>query len=173
MKRIIAILLVSLMCLSFAACGTVSSTEETTVPIETTLPADATVALTLKVEFHKQLQEKPDATAQEIADAIMANPIIQFSPATMPVEPGLLSGFDNAEITGFESGVMFAPAMGTIPFVGYIFELADGTDVEAFKTTLTDNANLRWNICTEAEEMMVDNIDNTVFFIMAPKSMEQ
>ena len=62
--------------------------------------------------------------------------------------------------------------MGTIPFVGYIFELADGADVEAFKTGLKDNANLRWNICTEAEELTVDHVGNKVFFLMSPKAFE-
>ena len=90
-----------------------------------------------------------------------------------PVEPGLLSGFDNTEIKGFKEGAMFGPMMGTIPFVGYIFVLEDGADVDAFKTTLKDSANLRWNICTEAEELTVDNEGNTVFFLMSPKAFEQ
>ena len=91
----------------------------------------------------------------------------------MAVEPGLLNGFDNAEITGFKEGVMFSPMMGTIPFVGYIFVLEDGADVDAFKDTLEKNANLRWNICTEAEELTVDNEGNTVFFLMSPKNFEE
>ena len=91
----------------------------------------------------------------------------------MPVEPGFLTGFDNAEITGFEEGVMFAPMMGTIPFVGYVFELEEGADIDAFKQTLETSANLRWNICTEAEELIVDNVENKVFFLMSPKSFEE
>ena len=90
----------------------------------------------------------------------------------MPVEPGFLVGFDNAEITGFKEGVMFAPMMGTIPFVGYIFELEDGADVDGFKQTLEDSANLRWNICTEAEELTVDSEGNKVFFLMSPMNFE-
>ena len=81
--------------------------------------------------------------------------MLPFEAVTMAVEPGLLMGFDNAEITDFKEGVMFAPMMGTIPFVGYVFALEEGTDVEAFKTTLKENANLRWNICTEAEELTI------------------
>ena len=88
------------------------------------------------------------------------------------IEPGFLSGFDNYEVTGFSKGAMFAPMMGTIPFVGYIFELEEGADVEAFKTSLKDNANLRWNICTEAEEMTVENEGNMVFFLMSPTEFE-
>ena len=68
---------------------------------------------------------------------------------------------------------MFGPAIGTIPFVGYVFVLEDGADVEGFKTTLKDNANLRWNICTMAEEMVCESEGNTVFFLMCPTSFEQ
>ncbi|MBO5647090.1 MAG: hypothetical protein J6S59_08230, partial [Clostridia bacterium] len=71
------------------------------------------------------------------------------------------------------AGAKFMPMVGSIPFVGYIFKLEDGADVEAFKTTLKDNANLRWNICTAAEEMIVESKDNTVFFLMCPSTFEQ
>jgi len=37
---------------------------------------------------------------------------------------------------------------------------------------LKDNANPRWNICTEAEETVVGSVDNKVFFVMCPKSFE-
>ena len=111
-------------------------------------------------------------TAQEIADALLTNEVIQFMPASMPVEEGFLNGFNN-EIKGFEEGVMFGPAIGTIPFVGYIFTVADGGDVDAFVTTLETEANLRWNICTEAEELIVEAVDNTVFFVMCPTTFEE
>ena len=68
---------------------------------------------------------------------------------------------------------MFGPMIGTIPFIGYVFTLAEGADVEAFKTLLTDNANLRWNICTAAEELVVESEGNTVFFLMCPTTFEQ
>ena len=93
--------------------------------------------------------------------------------ASMPVEQGLLMGFGNAEINGFEEGVMFAPNIGTIPFIGYVFTLADWTDVETFVKTLQDNADLRWNICVEAEEMVVDSVGNKVFFVMCPSQFEE
>ena len=92
---------------------------------------------------------------------------------TIDVEEGYLTGFDNTEIKGFKSGVMFAPGMGTIPFVGYIFTLDDGADVDAFVSNLKSSANLRWNICTEAEQMVVEKSGNKVFFVMCPKSFEQ
>lgn len=163
MKKIIALMMAVLIVFGVTACASKNNekTENTKKP--------ETVGEILLADF----QKNPEGTAQEIADRLITNEIIPFAGGAMPVEPGLLSGFDNAEITGFKEGVMFAPMMGTIPFVGYIFVLEDGADVDAFKQTLEENANLRWNICTEAEELTVDSEENTVFFLMSPKNFEE
>ena len=162
MKKTIAIILAALMMLAMAACGT-----GTSAPAETD-PAPTTVGTKLLADFRTMA----DKTPQEIADALLTNEVIQFMPMTMPVEEGFLNGF-NEEIKGFKEGVMFGPMIGTIPFVGYVFTVADGGDVDAFVKTLEDNANLRWNICTEAEELIVEAEGNTVFFVMCPKSFEE
>lgn len=163
MKKIIALCLAVLMVLGVTACQSKNNekTEDTKKP--------ETVGEILLADF----KNNPDGTAQEIADRIITNEIIPFAGGAVPVEQGLLSGFDNAEITGFKEGVMFSPMMGTIPFVGYIFVLEDGADVDEFKQTLEDSANLRWNICTEAEELTIDSEGNTVFFLMSPKNFEE
>lgn len=131
-----------------------------------------TLGYMLVEEFHAVKAENAEITAQEMADTILANPMIQFEGATMPVEAGLLTGFGNVEITGFKEGVMFAPMIGSIPFVGYVFALEDGTDVDAFMQVLKDNADPRWNICTEAEETVIEKADNMVFFVMCPSQFE-
>ncbi|MBR5782685.1 MAG: hypothetical protein IKY33_00495 [Clostridia bacterium] len=170
MKRILALLLAMMLLLSFAACSAPAENNEggETNSGETE-NAEVTVGSTLLADF----KAKADGTAQEIAEGLLENEIIQFMGAAMPVEQGLLTGFGETEIKGFKEGVMFAPMIGTIPFVGYIFTLEEGTDVETFKTTLKDNANLRWNICTTAEELVVENEGDKVFFLMCPKSFEQ
>ena len=114
-------------------------------------------------------------SGQEIADTVIKNSVIpsELPLMTMEVEEGYLTGFDNTEIKGFENGVMFAPAMGTIPFVGYVFTLPGGADVDAFAKNLKEGANLRWNVCTEAEQMIVEKSGSKVFFLMCPKSFEQ
>lgn len=131
-----------------------------------------TVGSLLVEEFHALKAENTAITAQEMAEAIIANPMIQFEGAAMEVEEGLLTGFGNTEITGFTDGVMFAPMIGSIPFVGYVFTLEDGADAEAFMQVLKDNADPRWNICVEAEETVVENADNMVFFVMCPSQFE-
>lgn len=201
MKKLFAIILSVAMLLSFAACGgnEAPEAETTTTPV-TDAPADdmnqpaapgegpempavdapvadggevsdgTSAAQTLLNVFYDELAGNPAATAEELANKVIAHESIQFMPMVTPVEEGFLTGFDN-EIKGFEEAYTFAPGIGTIPFVGYIFKLADGADVEAFKTTLETEANLRWNICTSADEMVCENVGNTVFFLMCPMSL--
>ena len=133
--------------------------------------AGDTLGQTLLADFEAKAADGT-LSCQILADELMKNPAILFGPATMPVEPGLLNGFGNAEITGFKEGTMFAPMIGSIAFIGYVFELEDGTDGEAFMQTLKDNADMRWNICVEAEETVVGQSGNKVFFVMCPTSLE-
>lgn len=192
MKKAIAILLATMMLLSTTACSNSDSgnnsdnvsSESSVSNVESNneseseavsdtsnnnADTEATVGETLLAAFRAD----SNGTAQEIADRLITNEIITFMGGAMPVEEGLLSGFDNVEITGFTEGATFAPMMSSIAFVGYIFELPEDADVEAFKTTLKESANLRWNICVEAEELIVENEGNKVFFLMCPKSFEQ
>lgn len=155
MKRAFLIFLVVLMALGTIGCSTKNDQD--------------TVGKVLLQDF----KSNPDGTALEVAERIITNESIPFMGGAMEVEPGLLTGFDNAEITGFKAGAMFSPMIGTIPFVGYIFEMKDGADVDGFMETLKENANLRWNICTEAEELTLGREGNKVFFLMSPMSFEE
>lgn len=97
-----------------------------------------------------------------VVDALMNDVENEMSLVKMDVEPGYLNGFD-AEIKGFSKGVTFAPMIGSIPFVGYVFETDDAA---ALVDELKANANLRWNVCTEADEMVSSVNGNLVFFMM-------
>lgn len=135
---------------------------------------DETTDLTVGNILLKEFKEKAATSSDMVglAETLVSNPIIQFAGATMEVEEGFLTGFGNNQVTGFKSGVMFAPIIGSIPFVGYVFELDEAADVSAFITTLEGSANLRWNICTEADEMVSGSVGNKVFFVMAPAHFE-
>ena len=147
------------------------STETETVVTDGGLTVGDTAGQILFASFQEMMAAKPETTAQEAADALITNEIIQFMGGTMPVEPGFLQGF-KTEITGFEEAVVFMPMIGgAIPFVGYVFDLAADADVEAFMTTLKENADMRWNICVEAEEMVVEAIGDKVFFLMCKKDL--
>ena len=125
---------------------------------------------TLLAEFKKKASSMG---TEELANALVTSPAIKFMGGAMPVEEGLLSGFDNAEIKGFKSGAVFMPMIGSIPFIGYVFELENDADVSGFISNLKKNANMRWNICVEAEEMVTGSVGNKVFFVMCPTSLEE
>lgn len=199
-KKLLVGLLIATMSLSVVACGAENNngasnqqtnagdiniednSQESDAQANTNEPAesedsnDSQSAGTLGQSIYKEFKEivKDEALASsDIADKILESNIIEFAGATMPVQEGLLNGFGNAEITGFSEGTMFAPMIGSIPFIGYVFILEDGADVEAFKTVLTENADPRWNVCTEADETVVENQGNVVFFLMCPTSFEE
>lgn len=187
MKKIIALLLAAILMLSLAACAENkpeatedTSSSETTAPTESTTeaPTEATeepsvstdadtLGQTLRAAFLDAMDTNPEATTLEIAETLIGNPAIQFMPVTEPIVPGYLAGF-TADIDGFAEGALFAPMIGSIAFVGYIFRLDESADVDAFMKTLTDNADPSWNICVTAEETVVDHVGNTVFFVMCP-----
>ena len=143
--------------------------ESTSTPTPTPEQKPATVGRTLLNAFNS----KASSDVSTLADALITNPIIPFAGAVMPVEPGLLSGFGNAEITGFKEGAMFGPMIGSVAFIGYVFELEEGTNKSDFISTLKSNADLRWNICVEADEMVVGSSGNKVFFVMCPKEFSE
>ena len=175
MKKLLSVVLAGAMMASLTACGggaAQTTPAETTVE-ETTRNAPETLGETLLFDFEDRVAEKADATAQELAEGILTNEAILFSGGAMPVEEGFLMGFGEAEITGFEEAVMFAPMIGTIPFVGYVFDTENAESAKTLETVLTENANLRWNICTEAEEMVSGTVEDKVFFVMCPKKLEE
>ena len=156
MKKFLSLVLCAVMVLSLVACGAKKE--------------DMAPANTLKAEFVELA--KGGKTALEIAETLVTNKIIPFAGGAMEIEPGLLSGFDNYEVKGFKSGAVFMPMIGSIAFVGYVFELEAGADAEAFVNELTANANPRWNICVAAEETVTAVEGNMVFFCMSPLSFE-
>ena len=168
MKKLLTLLALSVaLILTLTACGgsDAPAAGDSDIPVVEgdTLSAElANVFLPLAVEG------SADATA--LAEAVTAD--LPFEAMVMPVEPGLLMGFGNVEITGFSEAVMFGPSISTIPFLGYVFQLEEGTDGAEFCQTLQEYCDLRWNICTEAEEVIAVQGGNYVFFLMCPSSLE-
>lgn len=151
-----------------------TETENSDIATDSESDVSAETAGVIMLNAFKELMaDGTDYTSLEIAEKLVASPIIQFMGGAMPVEPGLLSGFDNYEVTGFEEGAMFGPMMGSIPFVGYVFKLPADADVDAFMTGLKDNANMRWQICVEAEELIAEADGSTVFFLMTKKNLNE
>ena len=113
------------------------------------------------------------ATTLEIADSIVNSGMLPFMAGSMEIEVGAeyFAGFDNYAIEGYKSAACFMPMMGSIAFVGYVFELEDGVDADAFMTALKENCNPRWNICVEADQTVCEEVDGKILFLMCPSDL--
>ncbi len=161
MKRMTAILCSLTLLFLLAACGKT----QTPAPEEYN-----SIGTHLSADFTTLTAENSGASAEELAQSLCDSEWLELNGAVMPVEPGFLTGFSQ-EIDGFSEGAMFAPMIGSIPFVGYVFEVEE--DADTFVQTLKDNADLRWNICTEADEMVSAVSGDKVLFVMCPTEFEE
>ena len=129
---------------------------------------ESSIAATIANQFKDEIAKEKDI--ESVATSLSQNEVLQIKLDVALVNEGdYISGFQT-EIKGFKKAVVMRPFIGTIPFLAYIFEVKDA---EAFSENLKTNADLRWNICTEADDMETAVVDNYVFFIMAPQSFEE
>lgn len=127
-----------------------------------------TVATMLSKTFETEIKKSKDIN--QVAQKLAESEIIV--PETQTFEIGkddYLSGFKE-EIKGFKKAIGIAPMINTIPMIVYIFEVENPKE---FAKKLDEQADLRWNICTEADEKKITVVDNYIFFIMSPKSFEE
>lgn len=192
LSLVLALVLVLTLAFSMVACGDkkddakdtdtqapVVDTNDTQAPVDTDetpvdteeAPAGDSWGQTLLGVFNDAIAANPAATAEELANAVITHESILFMGGVTPMEAGAewLPGFNEAP-TGWATCANFGPFMGSIAFVGYVFTLEEGADVDAFKATLEANANPRWQICVTADETIIENVGNTVFFLMCPAS---
>lgn len=180
-KRIISVILATFMVAMLAGCsnGTQGSTDSSvtvgsnTASNTTDATSSATeeagntaevVPDTLGKKYVAVFDKSKETTADAVVSELLSQVKTEISLDKVDVEEGYLAGFDN-EISGFSKGVMFTPMIGSIPFVGYVFET---DDTDKLLSTLKDNANPAWNICVEADETVYSVRDGLVLFLMCP-----
>ena len=106
-------------------------------------------------------QTKPDVSS-DVPDTLGSQLVNQFQKhAKEESDPMEIA----QNVTGFTKGVMIAPVIGSIPYVSYVFET---DDPEALVEELDEKHNMRWNICTEAEEKVSSIYENLVYYAMVP-----
>lgn len=192
MKKLLIALMALTLCVGLVACGgedvadttaadtTVADTEA--VNNNATIVPDvdaATVGGKHWAAFENAVAANPAATVEELANTVLfveenGEPLNLFAGGVMPIEVGAeyFPGFDNFAVTGYTACANFMPMMGSIAYVGYIFELAEDADVQAFIDTLTANCNPRWQICVTADQTVVGAVGNKVMFLMCPETYE-
>ncbi len=180
MKRNLALLLAAIIASSMIACGgkdagstdTDNGTDTSAVTETEGVVVDATKPVGMLYNHFKDfVTANPDATAEQIANDLITDENLPFSPIAAEMPEGYLNGFSE-DITGFTSAWAFQPMIGAIPFVGYIFTV-DEANIDAFKENLVAKHNMAWNVCTQADDMICESIGDKVFFLMAPASFEE
>ena len=178
MKKLIAMLLALVMVMSMVACGeNTNTTTEPAGPSEKELSAAASVEVIANALMNKYAEY---ANIRATYDEFMAEmpedekmpyeEFLSYQLSCMPVdmtagEEMWLMGFAQAP-TGFTEAYCYQPMMMGQAFIGYVFRVAEGTDIEAFKTTLKDTCDTRWNICTMANTVVCESFGDLVYFSM-------
>ncbi len=181
MKKIIALILAALMLLTFVSCGQDpqkddSITTEAPAPSqdETTtasLESIATALINKYAEYANLRGQYDDYMASLGEDAseedkMTYETFASYQLVVQPVEKDAEWLMGLTEIpTGYSECYNYIPSSMN-PFMGYVFRLEEGTDVEAFKKSLTDNCDLRWMICREANTIICENYGDVVLFQM-------
>jgi hypothetical protein len=158
------------------AATTEEVTTEAPAPSEDELAAAASVetianALIGKYAEFAGIRESYDAYMAELPaeDQISYEEFMSYQLSVAPVDTTAeelwLQGFTTAP-TGFSEAYCYQPMMMGQAFIGYVFRVAEGTDVEAFKKTLTETCDPRWNICTMANTTVCESFGNLVYFSM-------
>lgn len=146
MKKIITILLSSLILFSVVGCSS------TNVKRDPVLSEDLSKVL-------ETVYERADLD-DDFREAL------QYYQTTKLDDANKDAYIENSDIK-FTEGVVSAPLMSSIPYELVLLKLDENTDVELVKESLKENANPRKWMCVEAEDVIVESIDNTVLFLMA------
>ncbi len=185
MKKILALILSAIMLLSLVSCAsddadTTAQDKETEAATESTAPEKEeapksdvpleTIAKALADKYaeYGNLRAVYDEMMAEMEEEykVSYEEYISNMIVTMPIEDtSFLTGL-NAVPEGIKEAYLYQPGMMGVAYIGYIFRLNEGTDVDAFKASLTEQANPRWNICTSANTTICENYGDTVFFSM-------
>lgn len=167
-RKILGLLLATSLVFTAGCAGKNTSNNTASTEIDANV-SDSIVANELYASFN-ELANAEGATAEGVATKLSENSVFgEIAMGTMDVSEGLLNGFDG-EVKGFSKGTMFSPMIGSMPFVGYVFE-TDNAD--ALIDTLKAQHNLGWNICTQADAFVTGKAGNLVFIVMAPNSFDQ
>lgn len=146
MKKLTVLFVAMLMSLSMVGCGSKTSKGD---PI---LSEDLTYIL-------EKVYESADFDKEQ-KDAIKNYETTKLDESNAEFILG-------SEEVKFKEGILSAPLQNVIPYQLVLLRLEDGSDIEATKEILSKNANPRKWVCVEAEEVVVENIDNIVLFMMA------
>lgn len=146
MKKIITIVISTLMVLSLVGCSS------SNVKRDPVLSEDLTKVL-------EKIYETADLD-KEFEESLKYYQTVELN------EENIQSYLGETDVK-FTEGICSAPMMSSIPYELILLKLDENADVDAVKSAIKEHANPRKWVCVEAEEVIVESIDNTVLFLMA------
>lgn len=182
-KTVSALLVGAMLLSSFTGCAekepetvppTVTETPESVdKPAATEMPAQNTSAASPVNQYFEAFKAEIGNTTDISALVTKVNekyPIAPYSLMQEQMQEGFLMGFD-ADITGFTNAYALLPLIGSVPFILYVFET---DDADSLMSSLKENANPGWNICTMADDVLCEKLsDNVVLFVMSPNNFDE
>ena len=179
MNKIVALLLVAVMAISLAACGTTEAAPTTTAAVETTVdttPVETTEAVedTTPVETTEAAAPAAENEASLVLSTIWAlytddnkffamggdyNTPVDGAPGVVDVTiADFLMGsliVPEAEVANIAEAASLIHAMNTNTFTCGVFHMTKDTDAKAFATAVRDNVqSARW-MCGFPEKLIV------------------
>ena len=152
MKKVITLILVLMMVMALAACGEKEDGKGNTVSNLT----------------DEQLLEKLQGIVDGKTGDMPVENISFTQLADMGADPSGLFGnwFNGMAIPEGAKIVVNNPMMMGQAHVVLLIQPAEGTDITKLEQELKDNANPRWNICTEANFVESAVKDGLILFMM-------
>lgn len=111
-------------------------------------------------------------SAKEVIDAVYKDVNIEFALGeTVEIDQESMAyhlGVDNLKVEeAYVSDAMMSSQAHSVA----VIKLKDGEDIAAAKKAIEENANPRKWLCVEAEQVIVENIGNTIILIMSNKDI--
>lgn len=160
-RLITIITMIALSTLIITGCGKKTETKVDEKEIS------STIASTLAKQFSEEIKNEKDI--EKVANKIAENKVLDIAVGVEEMTEESYFGGITTEVKGFKKSFAIRPMIGSIPFAAYIFEVENASDFEA---NIKDNIDLRWNICTEADDLETAVYDNYVFVVMSPSNFE-
>lgn len=151
MKKIIALLLVTVMAIGIVGCG--KKNDGNTENSETAVRLEGTCS-----EILAKVYENADLDP-ELKEAMQYYENIAIPEESKEYILG------TTEVL-YSDSVYSAPMMSSIAYQCVVLRVEEGQDVETAKQLLLDNADpIKW-VCVEAESVVVENVGDVILYIM-------
>ncbi len=150
-KRVLALILTGVMAMMMAACGAKDSADNKEETVDLGTPVEVIEAIYEAADLNADLKGQIDNGAFQTAE----------------LDENTAGMFLGETAVDYVSGAGSAPLMSSIAYQVVVLQVEDGQDIEATKTELVDNADVRKWVCVEPDTVVAESKGNYILFIMS------